>query len=62
MLLALLLLLYAGDARETLAVALRKWRGGAAAAVMRLGCGVAGAERRSRGAEVASSSLSRDRT
>ena len=37
-------------------------RGSGAAAAMRLGCGVAGAERRSRGGEVTSSGFARDRT
>ena len=37
-------------------------RGGAIAAAIRLACGLAGAERRSRGGEVASSGFARDRT
>ena len=37
-------------------------RGGATAAAIRLACGLAGAERRSRGGEVDSSSFARDRT
>ena len=37
-------------------------RGAAAAAAIRLACGLAGAERRSQGGEVASSSCARDRT
>ena len=45
-----------------LATAAMGRRGGGAAAAMRLGCGVAGAERRSRGGEVASSGFARDRT
>jgi len=49
-------------ARARPATAATGRRGGAAAAAIRLGCGLAGAERRSRGGEVASSGCARDRT